>query len=303
MREILGNVCRSPKPDLLDEPICYVDAAATPEPAGDPTGLSYGEQQLEVLPVPTSYGMPDLVGELLDAGSARCREEIVRPRLYRLGFEWFAYGTVRQDHAGADYLELFTTYAHADWKRRYLAERYHEVDPRWHDAQPGVPLMWETRDIWSRVQERWAGERGYRFAQELCDSGLRSGLYLRLASPAPQGGQAIVSFTSRAPHRHWLTEDILGQTLTLGLCMHEFLSRHVRRPGPVLQSPLHAVRHDILQCLSHGLTNKQVAKQLRLSLYTVEYHLRHLRRHFSVRNRTQLVLAAMAYRNGGGEES
>lgn len=297
MSEILGDVCRSPEPELLDEPICYVDAMEAPEPAGNPPGLSYGEPQLTVRPVATSYGVPDLLGELLAAGSAPRREEIVRARLCRLGFKWLVHGTVRQDHDGADYLELFTTYAHAGWARRYLAERYHEVDPRWHDAPPGgVPLMWETQDIWSRVQERWAGERGYRFAEELCDSGLRSGLYFRVVSPVPLGGQAVVSFASSAPRRHWLTEEVVGQALTLGLCLHEFLSRHVRRPGLVLPSPLHDVRQDILRCLSHGLTNKQVANQLGISLYTVEYHLRYLRRHFSVRNRTQLVLAS----RGGG---
>jgi DNA-binding CsgD family transcriptional regulator len=252
----------------------------------------YGEHQLKVIADPHRHGLPEVVGELLEASGAEQREEVVRARLHRMGFDWFAYATVSQDPRGADHLQFLSSYAHVEWKKRYLAERYHEVDPRWRTTTcDGLPLMWDIQDLQSRVDELGTGPRGHRFAGELCDLGLRSGIYFRLASAQPLDHQAVLSFTSSALHRHWITDDVLAQALVLGMAMHEFMSHHVRRPDP---GPLTlcSLRQAILQCLHEGKTNKEIARQTGVSLHAVDYHLRQLRRQFGVRNRTQLVLAA-----------
>lgn len=317
MGEIHDDVCNCMPPEAalkktlasaLDEGICYVQAEAQAEPESPtvpgscgPDVWMYGEQHLEVLPGSLGrYGVPGLLSELVAAISARHREEVVRARLCRMGFQWFAHAAVRQDPAATARVDLFNTYAHAAWEKRYLAEGYLEIDPRWHDAPDcGLPLAWDLRDIQSHVQVRRAGERGCRFVEEMRASGMCSGICWRMAVPAPVGGHAYVSFTSTAPHRQWITETVLGQALTLGLCMHEFLLQHVRRPdAPLLLPPLGALRQDILRCLGQGQSNKQVARQLGVSLNAVDYHLRHLRRQFGVRNRTQLVLAAQAWQGG-----
>jgi DNA-binding CsgD family transcriptional regulator len=256
------------------------------------TAHFYGEHQLEVAVDPRRYGLPDLVADLLDARDARERENLVRERLSRMGFDWFAYATVCHDADGTPHQQLLDTYAHAGWKRRYLAERYQEVDPRWHaTACDGLPLLWEIQEIRARVRQGDSGRRGQRFIEELGDCGLRSGIYFRLAAAKPRRHQAVLSFTSGAPHRYWITDAVVAQALALGAAMHEFMSHHVRRPAPV-RSLSDVLQQEILQCLDAGKTNKEIARQLAISLHAVDYHLRQLRRQFRVRNRTQLVLAA-----------
>lgn len=49
----------------------------------------------------------------------------------------------------------------------------------------------------------------------------------------------------------------------------------------------------ILCCLADGLSNKEIARHLLLSPYNVDYHLKRLRRRFSVHNRVQLISAAL----------
>ena len=77
--------------------------------------------------------------------------------------------------------------------------------------------------------------------------------------------------------------------------MHEFLLNHARIPsgGTECKAELSAVQKDILHCLAGGLCDKEIARRLALSSHNVDYHLRQLRKRFSVNNRVQLAKAAM----------
>jgi two-component system nitrate/nitrite response regulator NarL len=59
-------------------------------------------------------------------------------------------------------------------------------------------------------------------------------------------------------------------------------------------SGLSSVQGDILRCVAGGLSNKEIARNLLMSPYNVDYHLKCLRKRFSVRNRVELTRAAMA---------
>jgi DNA-binding NarL/FixJ family response regulator len=60
-------------------------------------------------------------------------------------------------------------------------------------------------------------------------------------------------------------------------------------------SELSSVQGDILRCVARGLSNKEIARDLFMSSYNVDYHLRGLRKRFLARNRAQLVRAAIKY--------
>ncbi len=49
---------------------------------------------------------------------------------------------------------------------------------------------------------------------------------------------------------------------------------------------------EVLGCIGHGLTNREIAEKLDISLKTVEAHVRHLLSKLGVTSRTQAVLAA-----------
>jgi len=54
------------------------------------------------------------------------------------------------------------------------------------------------------------------------------------------------------------------------------------------------VQREILRCLLRGLSNKEIARDLVLTSYNVDYHLKCLRKRFAVHNRVQLVGTAMS---------
>lgn len=62
----------------------------------------------------------------------------------------------------------------------------------------------------------------------------------------------------------------------------------------VESSDLSNTQRQILHCLLRGLSNKEIARDLTLTSYNVDYHLKCLRKRFLVRNRVQLVGAARA---------
>jgi DNA-binding NarL/FixJ family response regulator len=64
-------------------------------------------------------------------------------------------------------------------------------------------------------------------------------------------------------------------------------------PGKIQLSGLSPVQRSILRCVARGLSNKEIARSLVMSPYNVDYHLKCLRKRFSVRNRVQLTRAAM----------
>lgn len=256
----------------------------------------YDEQQLKVSRRPAQGVMLDSLRELLSAGSAVHRKELVSEKLHGIGFDWLAYGTVRQGRTGFTLLGVLETYAHAGWMQSYVNEAYHQIDPRLRDApRGGLPLVWDLQDLSAHTLLQQANGRGRRFTADLEDSGIRSGVLFRVPSLVMADEEAVISFSSRTSGRDWISEDSLGQALMLGLCMHEFLSRHARRPSAATASgQISARQQDVLRLLSEGQSNKEIARNLGVSLHAVDYHLRQLRSRFAVQNRTQLVKAAMS---------
>jgi DNA-binding CsgD family transcriptional regulator len=83
------------------------------------------------------------------------------------------------------------------------------------------------------------------------------------------------------------------------MCLHEFYTRYVNwpreEPGP---APTLSDRQDqILQGLARGLTDREIAQALDLTMHGVDYHLRRLRERFGARNRVELVQAAFRSRS------
>jgi DNA-binding CsgD family transcriptional regulator len=266
-------------------------------PASGNGVLLYGERDL----VPRGDarrrgGMPGLVNDLLNAGTIEERERLVRGMLHAIGFEWLAYGTTVQMRGTSAPRSFFTSYAHPAWTQRYFRERYHEIDPRHQDAPcSSLPLVWDLQDVDASAQTRVAMGKARRFLDDFRDSGIRSGVFFSLASPVHPNERTVISLMSSSPSRRWIVESVLGQALTLGLSMHEFLSRHMQPDQPQADNglPLSSLQRDILDCLIRGQSDKEIASRLQLSLHKVDYHLRQLRRRFSVRNRVQLVNAAV----------
>jgi DNA-binding NarL/FixJ family response regulator len=69
----------------------------------------------------------------------------------------------------------------------------------------------------------------------------------------------------------------------------ELQSVDMRAKVQVELADLTSVQRQILHCLLQGLSNKEIARDLILTTYNVDYHLKCLRKRFSAHNRVQLV--------------
>ena len=289
---------------LPDASEADLSPAGALEPALDgPFPQLYAEEQL--VPAPAAErqadGMPGIVGDLLGARDAEARRELMQDLLDALGFDWLGYGTVSYLRGRWWPLSFFTAHANPEWTQRYFSHRLYEMDLR----QPGVPasslpLVWDLEQIESAplspastAAEDPAGRRR-RFVDDLRLSGIHSGLMFRLASPTQVNLYTVISLQSSAHGRDWITDDVVGHALTLGLSLHDYLSRHSRLPseaGAAARIEISSTQQSILQQLRQGRSDKEIANRLALSAHTVDYHMRQLRRRFAARNRVQLVNA------------
>lgn len=263
--------------------------------------LLYSEEQLLALPATQAQEqVPSVVSDLLRAGSAEERQRLVRGALHAIGFEWLGYGTVTQQCGRPVPLSFFTSYAHPAWVHRYFAQRYHEVDTRHQDAsRSSLPLIWDIDELGRSQAAGGLTARQRYFLDDFRDSGIRSGVFFRMASPTRANEHTVISLMSGTASRRWITDSVLGRALILGLSVHEYLSRHVHLPGAhaatqaSARNEMSATQQHILEQLQQGRSDKEIAYRLHLSSHAVDYHMRQLRQRFSVRNRVQLVNAAL----------
>lgn len=275
-------------------------AAAAAGRGGMRTGspvMLHEEPAAAGLPVGSAPAQPSLLADLMAAESATERRRTVSALVHSLGFDWLGYGRLIQLGTHAVPLSFCTTYADRRWAERYFGEGYHEVDPRLQIAlRSSLPAVWGLDQLNAQAVGDVAGSRLRRFVAELGDTGMRSGVLFAL--PANTGPERhFVSLLSRSPGTAWIGDGLLGQVLTLALCLHEFYSRYAGAPQPA-EAAAHAaprltpVQQDILRCVSLGMGDKEIAARLALTLHNVDYHMRQLRKRFAVRNRVQLMQAA-----------
>lgn len=272
---------------------------------GVPSPQFYGEEQL-YLPQSAdmqtvgmqTVGVPSIVGDLMGAPGTRERQGLMQSLLHAIGFDWLAYGTITSVRGRWWPLTFFTTYANPEWTQRYFAHRHHEVDLRQPEVPASsLPLVWDLAQIEAlpigASSDPDAAGRRQRFIDDLRASGIRSGLLFRLASPMHVNQYTVISLQSGESGRRWITDDVVGQALTLGLSLHEYLLRHARMPNEAgaARIEISTTQHNILQHLLQGRSDKEIANRLDLSAHTVDYHMRQLRRRFAARNRVQLVNA------------
>jgi DNA-binding CsgD family transcriptional regulator len=244
-------------------------------------------------PPPRHAAAPTLLAALLAAETAEQRRRTVAAMLRTIDFDWLAYGQLASFAGQLRPVSLCIAHADAQWARRYCTEAYYEVDPRLHDAlQSSLPCSWTLDGLQQRSRGAPAQSPVRRFVSDLADTGMRSGAMLVLPG-ADRHERHVVSLLSRSAGHDWADGALLGQLLTLGLCLHEFYTRYSGlppAPGPAVT--LTPVQREILDQVARGASDKQIAYDLQLSSHAVDYHMRQLRRRFAVRNRVQLTQAA-----------
>lgn len=283
-----GPLMRARSPQARSPQITRAVAAA-------PSVRFYGEENL-VLREPAEQRAGTVlrrVAEMCAAHSAPERQRLVRGWLHAIGFDWLGYGSLSCARGEVNVQSFFTSYAYPAWSDRYFSERYFRIDPRLQEVpSSGLPLVWDIDFVEQRLAA--GAPQARSFVDDLRESGLGSGVMFVLASDNQPSTRTFISLMSRSMERQWITDEVVGQALTLGLSVHDFLTRRAFAATPAPQSGLSSLQQEILRCLVRGLSDKEIASRLNLSSYNVDYHLRQMRRRFAARNRVQLVSVAMS---------
>jgi len=239
---------------------------------------------------------PSLLAALVAAETPSLRQRTVKTLLQTLGFDWLGYGRFIQAGDRVTPLSFCTTYADPKWVQHYFNESYHLVDPRLQLApESSLPCVWTIEQLEAYEAPASLQALQQRFFSELRATGTRSGVMLGVPG-LPGHERHFISLLSSTPGSHWITDAVLGQVLTLALCLHEFYSRYTQPPqaeGGRGASALTPLQCEILARVARGMPDKLIASQLDLSLHNVDYHMRQLRKRFGARNRVQLMQAAL----------
>jgi DNA-binding CsgD family transcriptional regulator len=248
------------------------------------------DDHLEPLPQARSLAAAGLLGELLAADGSRQRQHLLRAALRAARFDWLAFGTLRVEASQVQVLRFFATYAEPEWTARYFEHRFHEVDPRHAElVVPGLPRPWAAEPLATRCAP--LGARHEAFARALRRAQPGSGVFVGLALPGRRHERVTASLSSRVRSAGWIGSTALARAALLALTVHEFLGLHTCAGDEAGTLP--PLQRDILQGLADGATDRELSQRLRVSIHTVDYHMRRLRQHFGARNRAQLVSLAL----------
>jgi len=231
---------------------------------------------------------PSMLLHLLAMDRDDERHRLVHELMDLLDFDWLAWGPVRRGAQGTELLDAWDAVGAQDWQRRYRALGYQRLDPRMDAALDSrLPVVWQLEGL-----RRAAAPAQRRFVEDLAGTGMRSGVMLALGG-AQADERTVVCLLSRERGEGLADDDTrIGQVVTLGLCLRELQqqARSAAPPAPPpAPMPLNRTQQAILQYLACGLCDKQIAGRLALSLHTVDYHMRQLRKRYGARNRVQLI--------------
>lgn len=150
------------------------------------------------------------------------------------------------------------------------------VIARLREQDPGVAILvisaWSTEDV--ILSALRAGATGYVLKE-------RDDLEIILSiRSALRGGAPIDPFIAKRLLEVWPASSSPAQPAV-----------DASTPGDG-QAPLTAREREILDLVSHGLSNREIAGQLHLSKYTVECHIKHVYRKLAVSSRTRAIATA-----------
>jgi DNA-binding CsgD family transcriptional regulator len=238
--------------------------------------------------------MPPIVAPLvLAAQRGRDVREEIESITRQFGFDTFFYAVStcpRQEHEGFFY--LYTTHSR-DWVSRYDQRAYIEIDPRVTDCwDRTAPLLWDQRTM------RGRGTKVDAFLADAMTHGVASGVLI--PSRDSFGMRMLVNFNSHVPlpseARQGEIAGLLGDMVIFATYFHELFVKSVVSRGLPPKSagaPLSGRERACLTLAARGLTSDEIARELRISPRTVQFHFSSIRSKLLAVNRQEAIAKAV----------
>lgn len=280
--------------------------------------LIFGDADLDsIADLPLGYDAPDgqrlagIAHDLAKVDTAQARQALLRPALRAAGFESLCYMRVSRIGDTINRLVYFNAFSPVGWAQRYLRERFYEIDARLaYSCRHEWPMLWDLTTIASPApltgmgqpaagvtaaapgQGASAAARAERFATAARDAGMMSGVSFGLGTPDALD-TCVVMFASAQPSKARLPDMAIGHAYALAVGLHEFLA--LRAPQihrPTYVTELSDIQRSILELVTLGMNDKDIAERLGTSHHNVDYYLRQLKKLYHATNRVQLAYIA-----------
>ena len=278
----------------------------------------FGDTDLDsVADSPLDYEAPDgqrlagIAHDLAKVDSAQARHALLRPALRAAGFDSLCYMRVSRIGDTVNRLAYFNAFSPAGWAQRYLRERFYEIDARLaYSCRHEWPMLWYLSSIASPPSVTGMGQpagtvmapppgqgtiaaaRAERLATAARDAGMLSGVSFGLGTPDALD-TCVVMFASSQPSKARLPDMAIGHAYALAVGLHEFLAlRAPQLHRSTYVTQLSDIQRSILELVTLGMNDKDIAERLGTSHHNVDYYLRQLKKLYHATNRVQLAYIA-----------
>lgn len=280
--------------------------------------LLFGDADLDrIADLPLDYDAPDgqrlagIAHDLAKVDTAQARQALLRPALRAAGFESLCYMRVSRIGDTINRLVYFNAFSPVGWAQRYLRERFYEIDARLaYSCRHEWPMLWDLATIASPAPLTGMGQpaasvapappgqgtssaaRAERFATAAREAGMMSGVSFGLGTPDALD-TCVVMFASAQPSKARLPDMAIGHAYALAVGLHEFLA--LRAPQihrSTYVTELSDIQRSILELVTLGMNDKDIAERLGTSHHNVDYYLRQLKKLYHATNRVQLAYIA-----------
>ncbi|WP_075290130.1 helix-turn-helix transcriptional regulator [Pararhizobium arenae] len=226
----------------------------------------------------------EAISGMLSATAADACTAIFRSLLDRCGIDTFAAGEIDLRNRARAVFHVIDW--PEDWRRYYFASGLVNRDPLLDALENRAgPFTW--------VELR-ADRTLPRLGTEALDKAAEAGWIDGLVVPVPRGGQrvGIISIVAR---RSLISERHKLLLPPLCICFHERLRGLIAGHAlPVAPAGLTARELDCLPLVSKGLSDRQIAAELSISISTAHEHVENARKRFEAATRAELVAAAVS---------
>ncbi|MGN6233157.1 MAG: helix-turn-helix transcriptional regulator [Trinickia sp.] len=257
--------------------------------------------------VPEGQRLAGIAHDLAKVGTAQARHALLRPALRAAGFESICYMRVSRIGDTINGIVYFNAFSPNGWAQRYLRERFYEIDARLaYSCRHEWPMLWDLSSIASTgsaasasasagatsMTSSAAADRAERFATAARDAGTLSGVSFGLGTPDALD-TCVVMFANSQPSKARLPDMSIGHAYALAVGLHEYLTLrapHIQRPASIAE--LTDIQRSILELVTLGLNDRDIADRLGTSHHNVDYYLRQLKKLYHATNRVQLAYIA-----------
>lgn len=258
---------------------------------------------------PDGQRLAGIAHDLAKVDSAQARHALLRPALRAAGFDSLCYLRVSRIGDTINRLVYFNAFSPVGWAQRYVRERFFEVDARLaYSCRHEWPMLWDLSTIAASAAPGGTAQSGSttpppapssataarmaRLTTAAREAGMLSGVSFGLGTPDALD-TCVVMFSSSQASKARLPDMAIGHAYALAVGLHEFLAlRAPQLHRPTYATELSDIQRSILEFVTLGMNDKDIAERLGTSHHNVDYYLRQLKKLYHATNRVQLAYIA-----------